>query len=92
MPTPMLDPNRAGNFSASSSRKNQEESPLASQLPSWDLLPAHTVLDRRSSTRTPAAPPALPSIGGSESSASTPSSDAATAPDASPCGSLRCGV
>lgn len=30
-----------------SSRGHEQESPLASQLPAWDLLPAHTLLVRR---------------------------------------------
>ncbi|MBI4893160.1 MAG: zinc ribbon domain-containing protein [Acidobacteria bacterium] len=29
------------------SRGNQQDSPLASQLPAWDLVPAHTLLVRR---------------------------------------------
>jgi hypothetical protein len=30
-----------------SPRGNQQDSPLASQLPAWDLVPAHTLLVRR---------------------------------------------
>ena len=50
MPTrPIFDPNLS-NPSAGATTSAQDrlpESPLASQLPNWDLLPAHTLLVRR---------------------------------------------
>jgi ribosomal protein L7/L12 len=53
MPTrPIFDQGSPGGAapvpnSLQSSRGHQQESPLASQLPAWDLLPAHTLLVRR---------------------------------------------
>jgi hypothetical protein len=40
-----------------------DESPLASQLPSWDLVPAHTLLTRRrAALRAPARTEAHPDL------------------------------
>lgn len=53
MPTrPILDPNFPNASSsvpaaAQPAQASTPDSPLASQLPSWDLLPAHTLLIRR---------------------------------------------
>jgi hypothetical protein len=53
MPTrPILDPNlpnvsSSGPTAAQPAQASTPDSPLASQLPSWDLLPAHTLLVRR---------------------------------------------
>jgi hypothetical protein len=53
MPTrPILDPNLStpsapASAATASVQAGLPESPLASQLPSWDLLPGHTLLVRR---------------------------------------------
>jgi hypothetical protein len=49
---PIFDQNLPGgsaplSSNSPSSRGNQQDSPLASQLPAWDLLPAYTLLVRR---------------------------------------------
>ena len=49
---PLFDQNLPGGSApvpsnSPSSRGNQQDSPLASQLPAWDLVPAHTLLVRR---------------------------------------------
>jgi hypothetical protein len=49
---PLFDQNAPGGSApvpsnSPSSRGNQQDSPLASQLPAWDLVPAHTFLVRR---------------------------------------------
>jgi hypothetical protein len=49
---PLFDQNAPGGSApvpsnSPSSRGNQQDSPLASQLPAWDLVPAHTLLVRR---------------------------------------------
>ena len=49
---PIFDQNAPGDSTSlptnlPSSRGNQQDSPLASQLPAWDLIPAHTLLVRR---------------------------------------------
>ena len=51
-PRPLFDQNMPGSSApvpsnSPSFRGNQGESPLASQLPAWDLIPAHTLLVRR---------------------------------------------
>jgi hypothetical protein len=77
MPTrPMLDANPSSG-SAPPSRstspvQTQSDSPLASQLPGWDLVPAHTLLVRRRSA--PANKPVIPS----------PASEPPRIPQASP--------
>ena len=69
-----------------SSRVRQQDSPLASQLPDWDLVPAHTLLVRRrpgalntatSRSDAPdkgpmAAPPLPPPVPVAPSASSTP--------------------
>jgi len=66
MPTrPILDQNLTS-AATPSSVKNESapaampDSPLASQLPAWDLIPAHTLLVRRRfvSSKKPQTPPA----------------------------------
>jgi hypothetical protein len=77
MPTrPILDPNLP-NVSASvsadtaSAHARAQESPLATQLPGWDLLPAHTLLVRR--RPAPAyKPPANSDVPASGSKAASP--------------------
>jgi hypothetical protein len=49
---PIFDQNAPGGStpapsSLTSFRGNSQDSPLASQLPAWDLIPAHTLLVRR---------------------------------------------
>jgi hypothetical protein len=52
MPTrPILDQNPGAQPNPTAAHLG-EDSPLASQLPSWDLLPAHTMLVRRRPAQT----------------------------------------
>ena len=48
--TPAADPNRAAS-TPPEPPTGRPESPLASQLPSWDLVPPHTLLVRRRPVR-----------------------------------------
>jgi hypothetical protein len=91
----MLDQN-SGGLSAGSTpsrtrRLSLEESPLAGQLPEWDLAPAHTLLLRRRSAAPPAAakesePPAAPPAPAARPIIATPAAPPAPEPACGACG------
>ena len=89
MPTPMLDPKFTPTVPAPAAKK--EESPLAGQLPAWNLVPAHTMLVRR--RPAPPKPPQAPTAtASSPSQAVSRTAAAAPAPATAVKSCAKCGA
>jgi hypothetical protein len=87
MPTPILDPKFTP--TAASAQAAKAESPLAGQLPAWNLVPAHTLLVRRRSapTKPPQSSTGTPPPPRPASQAAVPAPTPVAAPSSCP----RCG-